>query len=576
MPPQPIPTNDPAALRRRAEARLGNQQQGPRSKAGEEKSAADAARQLHELEVHQIELEMQNEELAAAREKLEALLEQYTDLFDFAPVGYLTLDSAGAVREANLAVASLLGVARSTFVSRPFTPHIFPADRPVFDAFLQRVFGGQSREECELRLLTEGKLPVEVRLEAIVFESGQACRVSVADLTARKRAEADRLILNTLESTRILAGGIAHDFNNLLTVILLNLELAQRLTPPGGELALCLAEAQQSSLLASSLTAQLVTFAQGGDPIRKPMVLAEFLRESVRPALSGSAVRCEFSLAEDLWGAEVDAAQLGQVLRNLILNAREAMPQGGVVFVRAENVVLRAQEQASLPAGEYVRVTIADQGAGIKPDVLPKIFDPYFSTKQRGEQKGMGLGLTICHAVVQKHGGALAVKSEVGIGTTFQLYLPALRMLSAAAKVPAPRSVPLSGRVLVLEDDEAVRKTVGLALWGLGYAVELTEEGHRTVEAYRKAQGLGRPFDVVLLDLTVPGGMGGAETLQKLLPLDPTVKAIVMSGHLHHPVMLEPERHGFKVALAKPFEFEALRELLSRVRGEPPASKPTP
>ena len=251
-------------------------------------------------------------------------------------------------------------------------------------------------------------------MEAVAFESGQACRVAVTDITARKRAEADRLILNKLESTGILAGGIAHDFNNLLTVILLNLELAQTLNPSDDKLALHLAEAKETCLLASSLTAQLLTFAKGGAPIRKAMLLSGVIQESVRPALSGSKVRCEFSLAEDLWLAEVDAGQIGQVIRGMVLNAREAMPQGGVVYVRAENVVLSAQEQPSLPAGEYVRVSIADQGAGIAKEVLPKIFDPYFSTKQRGDQKGMGLGLTICHAVVQKHGGAIAVKSEVG------------------------------------------------------------------------------------------------------------------------------------------------------------------
>ena len=195
--------------------------------------------------------------------------------------------------------------------------------------------------------------------------SGRECRAVVTDITEHKRAEEDRLILNKLESTGILAGGIAHDFNNLLTVILLNLDLAQALIPPGEELAHLLEEAKQAALTSGGLTQQLITFAKGGAPVRKPTRLSGVIQESVRLALSGSRVRCEFSLAEDLWLAEVDAGQIGQVIRNLVLNAREAMPEGGVISVRAENVVLGPHEHPSLPPGDYVRVSIADQGGGI-------------------------------------------------------------------------------------------------------------------------------------------------------------------------------------------------------------------
>jgi len=244
------------------------------------------------------------------------------------------------------------------------------------------------------------------------------------------------------------------------------------------------------------------------------------------------------------------------------------MPQGGAVFVRGENVVLSAQEQPSLPAGEYVRVSIADQGAGIAKDVLPKIFDPYFSTKQRGKQRGMGLGLTICHAVVQKHGGAIAVESAVGVGTTFHIHLPAARNLSGGEKASVPARVPQHGRVLVMDDEEAVRKVLGLTLWGMSHAVDLAEDGQMAVELFKKAKSLGRHFDVVILDLTVRGGMGGLETIQALLKIDPTVKAIAMSGYMHDPVILEPECHGFKGALAKPFDVGTLQEILSRVMGQ--------
>jgi signal transduction histidine kinase/ActR/RegA family two-component response regulator len=573
---QPLMTE----LYRRAQARLRKQRKGQRSKVGDQKSEAGTVRVLHELQVHQVELEMQNEELKEARDKMEALLEKYTDLYDFAPVG--------VIRETNLAGASLLGIARSALVDRRFGLFVSPADRPVFNAFIEKVFESGAREECDVSLLMKGRPPLDVGMEAIAFESGQTCRVAVTDITERKRVEADRLILNKLESTGILAGGLAHDFNNLLTVILLDLELVQTLTPAGGDLAQLLAEARKAAVTASSLTQQLITFAKGGTPVRKPTRLAGVIQESVRLALSGSNVRCEFSLAEDLWAAEVDAGQLGQVFRNVALNAREAMPQGGVVFVRAGNVVLNYHEQFSLSPGEYVRVSIADQGVGVAKDVLPKIFDPYFSTKQGGKQRGMGLGLTICHAVVQKHEGAITVESEVGVGTTFHIYLPSAReiggadaagqaggvisqaktrQLSGGEKAAVPAGVSRPGLVLLMEDEEAVKTVVGLTLRGMGHEVELAENGQMAIEVYKKAQSLGRHFDVVLLDLTVRGGMGGQETIQALLKIDPAMKAIAMSGYAHDPVILEPERHGFKGALAKPFEGDKLQEIISRVMG---------
>jgi PAS domain S-box-containing protein len=565
---RPKISDDPAELRRRAEMRLS----GKQTKTSPNRIHADSERQVHELEVHQIELEMQNEELREAREAMEALLEKYTDLYDFAPVGYLTLDQQGVICEANLAGASLLGMARSALMNRRFGHFVSSADLPNFDTFLQKAFSSKVRQGCDVTLKVEGRPPLEVELETIAFESGQACRMAVTDITQRKRAEADRLILNKLESTGILAGGLAHDFNNLLTVILLNLELAQRLNLPDEKLACYLDDAMEACSAAGSLTAQLVTFAKGGAPVRKAMLLSGLIQESVQPALSGSNVRCEFSLAEDLWAAEADAGQIAQVIRSLALNAREAMPEGGMVLVRAENAVLTIQEQPSLAEGEYVRISIADQGTGIAKDVLPKIFDPYFSTKHRGDQKGMGLGLTICHAVVQKHGGAIAVKSEVGVGATFDIYLPAAGRLISGEKTSAPAGVMRHGRVLVMDDEEGIRMGLSLTLRGLGHEVDLAENGQAAIEAFKKAKRLCQQFDVVILDLTIREGMGGQETIQELLKIDPDAKAIAISGYVNSPVILEPERHGFKAAMPKPFDVDTLQEILARVMG----SKTTP
>jgi PAS domain S-box-containing protein len=563
MQTKPPPSPDAAELRRCAEERLRKQH----PETGRARTETDTQRLVHELQVHQIELEMQNDELQHARNEMEVGLEKYSDLYDFAPVGYLTLDREGTIQEANLTAASLLGIERSRLLKRRLGHSFSTADLPVFTAFLTKVFESKVRQFCEVTLLREGKPPVEVRIEAAVAASGRECRAAVADITERKRAEMDRLILGKLESTGILAGGIAHDFNNLLTVIFLDLELAQALTPPGEELAHCLEEAKNTDLTACGLTQQLIAFAKGGAPVRKPTRLSGVIQESVRPALSGSRVRCEFSLADDLWLAEVDAGQIGQVIRNMALNAREAMPEGGAISVLAENVVLGSAENPSLPPGDYVRVSIADRGGGIAKEALPKIFDPYFSTKQRGDQKGMGLGLTICHTIVQKHGGAIAVESEVGGGTTFHIHLPACRKLLGEEKVSVPKILPRPGRILVTDDEEGVRKVIGVSLQRMGHEVELVEDGQRAVEVYGSAKGQGRPFDAVILDLTIRGGMGGQEAIQALLKIDPTVKAIVMSGYANDPVVLEPERHGFKGVLAKPFDSDRLRKVLARVMG---------
>jgi PAS domain S-box-containing protein len=554
---------DAGSLRRRAEERLRE----PQSESGQARTEADTQHLVHELQVHQIELEMQNEELQKARDEMEAGLEKFSDLYDFAPVGYLTLDREGTVLEANLTSASLLGIERSRLVKRRFGSCVSASELPAFNTFLAQVFERRTRAFCEVTLLKKGKPQIELRLEAAVAASGRECRAVLADITERKRAEEDRLILNRLESTAILVGGIAHDFNNLLTMILLNLELAETLIPPGEELANVLEQAKQAARTSGGLIQQLLIFASGGAPIRKPTRLAELIEASVRLAVGGSRLRCDFSLAEDLWPTEVDPGQTGQVFRNLALNAREAMPEGGTISVRAENVVLGPHEHPSLPPGDYVRVSITDRGGGISKDVLPRIFDPYFSTKLRGAQKGMGLGLAICHAVIQSHGGAITVQSEPGVGTTFHLLLPASRKPLQPEKASVPAGVLRHERILVMDDEEVVRKLVRRLLQQMGYEVELVEDGQRAVGAYESAKGQGRPFDAVILDLTVRAGVGGKETIRELLKIDRAVKAIVMSGYANDPVVLEPERYGFKGVLTKPFDRQSLWKVLARVLG---------
>jgi PAS domain S-box-containing protein len=550
-------------LRRLAEARLS--QQPPA--ADPARREADTQRLMHELQVHQIELELQNVELRHTKDELEAQLEKYSDLYDFAPVGYLTLDREGLICDANLTCASLLGLPRSRLVGSSFGLCVSAEGQATFRTCLRRVFETKTREVCELPLLKPGKPGFVARLEALATASGGVCRAVVTDITEQKRAEADRLILSKLESTGILAGGIAHDFNNLLATILLSLDLARETAGSGESLARSLADATRAAMQARGLTQQLITFARGGAPVRKPIRLDGVLRESTRLALSGSRVRCEFCLAEDLRLVEADEGQLGQVIRNLVLNAREAMPQGGTMSIRAENLPLDAHDIRTLPPGEYVRISVTDPGAGIARELVPRIFDAYFSTKTRGEQKGMGLGLTICHAIMQKHDGAITVESEEGKGTTFRLYLPAVR---AAFPKENPLARPVRsrpGHILVMEDEDGLRQVLGFLLRRMGHEVTLVADGWKAVAAFASAQELGHPYEAVILDLTVQGGMGGVEAVQALLELDPALKAVVMSGYANDPVLLDPAQYGFKAGLTKPFDQGQLEAVCSRLLG---------
>jgi len=561
-----------AECRRQAEARWQDRQ----AASPPPPTDADAQRLVHELEVHQIELEMQNAELLQVRSELETALEKFTELYDFAPVGYLTLNREGMIQGANLAAAEMLGVTRSALANRQVDRFITPATRPVFVGFLTRVYTSNTRERCEVALLVEGKAPLEVELEAIASGSGPECRVALTDITDRKRSAEDRLILSKLESTGILAGGIAHDFNNLLTALILNLDMAKLLAPADDEQARYLAQAKATAFLARGLTQQLLAFSKGSALNRKAIRLPGVIQDAARLALSGANVQCDFAIASDLWPVLADEGQIGQVLRNLVLNAREAMPAGGLISVRAENVVQRSSEMPELPAGGFVKVSITDRGTGISREDLPRIFDPYFSTKQRGEQKGMGLGLTICHMVLQKHGGAIAVQTVPGKGTTFDLYLPVATTPAGIDAAAQPRDPRACRKLLVMDDETSVREVFGQTLRSMGHEVELVENGQLAVGAFEMAIHGGSPFDAVFLDLTVRNGMGGWETIEALRQIDPQVKAIVMSGYPDDPIVEEHHRYGFASALVKPFSLEKLREVLAQVLGREPDGKAAP
>jgi PAS domain S-box-containing protein len=385
----------------------------------------------------------------------------------------------------------------------------------------------------------------------------------VRDISGRKKAEEELRKIERLESLGVLAGGIAHDFNNLLTGILGNLSLAQM--GKGEDSEEILEEAKQASIQAKNLTQQLLTFSKGGEPIKGKVNVGEIIRKSAEFSLHGSNVKCEFRFARDLWETEVDKGQMAQVIDNLVINAKQAMPKGGKIRIKAENFILDENKSLPIPKDKYIKITLQDEGIGVPEEYLPKIFDPYFSTKQEGS----GLGLATVYSVIQKHGGHITVESQAGIGTSFCIYLPAIKEKKAKEIKEEKPKKPLSGagKILIMDDEKIVRKAVGGMLQRLGYTVESAEKGEEAISIYKKAMESGEPFDAVILDLTVPGGMGGKDTIDKLLRVDPEVKAIVSSGYSTDPIMANHEKYGFKAVVAKPFDLKDLNETIKKVLG---------
>jgi signal transduction histidine kinase/CheY-like chemotaxis protein len=425
--------------------------------------------------------------------------------------------------------------------------------------------------DLELEVVTARGKRIHVRtIATLTVLEGKLKRVhgAIQDITDRKRAEQDRLILSKLESTGMLAGGIAHDFNNLLTVIVLNLGLAQRSAISPTESQRRLGEAAQAALAAQRLTQQLITFARGGAPVRQTVDLARIARESTELALSGSNVRAEFTLPPTLGPLAGDPGQLGQLVHNLVLNAREAMPEGGVVRIHGEQTQLPAGHASGLPGGDTLHLSVSDEGGGVPEDVKPRIFDPYFSTKGRGVQKGMGLGLTICHSVAKQHGGAITMENHPGLGATFHLWLPPGTAGQPETPPPATEAALPTGplRILVMDDEPGIRDTMRTTLDYLGHRVEDAPDGETALRRYHEAVNRREPFDLVLLDLTVRDGMGGLETMRALQVIDPAVKAIVMSGYGQAGELQEHRAHGFHAALAKPFTVDSLRGVIERAR----------
>jgi PAS domain S-box-containing protein len=499
--------------------------------------------------------------------------ERFRIVFETADIGIALTDMEGAITRANPALCRFLLRSEAELVGARFDDLLAGSDRarPVVgrpgEAGSEPPRRGSERSYATPR---GGTVVGYTSVSWLADGEGRPFQAAVVvqDVTLRRKLEDEMSRVQKLESLSLLAGGIAHDFNNFLTAIVANIGLALQ---PRGDRVECLTAAQDAAMRARDVTRQLLTFAAGGAPVKTTASLLAVARAAAEFCLRGTAVTCDIREAPGLPLVDIDEGQMGQVFSNLFINAAEAMPAGGSIEVAADAVEVGAAPAPALAPGRYVRTTVTDHGAGISPDVLPRIFDPYFTTKSRGS----GLGLATVHSIVKRHGGHVEVRSEPSRGATFTIYLPASSAPASRASAAArPVVQSLDARVLVMDDDERLRRALVRILEGAGCRVLAVPDGEAALAAWSAALGSAHPFDVAILDLTVRGGLGGEETMRRLRAIDPSAVAIVSSGYFESPVMSRYADHGFAGVASKPYTVTELVQTLAQVLpGRAPAPR---
>ncbi len=504
------------------------------------------------------------EKLAEQKERLDVTLRSIGD-------GVITTDTGGRVVLLNRVAEQLTGWSQDMARGRPLA-EVFrtvseDSGRPCPDAVQQVMTGSASTcQEHQVLLIARdaSRRNISHSGAPILDSQGRSMGVVLVfrDITRQLLLEAEVIRSKKLESLGVLAGGIAHDFNNILTAILGNLSLIEVALGRDPDTVRDMArQGRKAALRARDLVRQLQTFAKGGEPVRGAAAIDEIIRESADFVLRGSKVACTYHFPPDLWFADIDASQISQVIQNLVINAKQAMPGGGRLEITCANVSKKPDDPLPLAEGLYIRVTVRDQGAGMSADTLGRIFDPYFTTKETGH----GLGLAICHSIIRRHGGCITVTSEAGRGTEFTFYVRATRKGPARGTAATAGDGPACGRILVMDDDPLVGESTRRMLEHLGYQVTLVADGRDAVARYRQAREEARPFSLVIVDLTVPGGMGGEETAGALRRLDPAARVLVTSGYFDNPVLANFRDHGFAGVLVKPFHVAELASALDRI-----------
>ncbi len=492
-------------------------------------------------------------------------------MLDSVDEGFIVVDRDYRILTANRAYCDQAGRSADGIIGQ-HCYEIWGGDVPCYergeDCAVRRVFEtGKVNAAAHLRKDARGNfIHLETKAFPVTAASGEVISAieTVNDITEKHLLQEERLKTQKLESIGRLAGGIAHDFNNLLQAVFGQLSLAKLSAHDPDKVVEMLDQAQVALSLSVNLTTQLLTFAKGGKPVKKRLDLRPVIESAARFALSGSRTGCRLALPDGLWPAEADDGQLAQVIHNIVLNASEAMPDGGTVEVSASNVELAAGSRPAHPdGGKFVRIAITDSGMGIPQSDLSRVFDPYFTTKK----KGTGLGLATSYSIVKNHGGSIEVLSERDRGTSFVIYIPALEPEPRDA-LPRPSTTAQQtreGRILVMDDEAMVRTVAREMLKSLGHDVELAAHGEEAVEKHRQARASGRPFDLLILDLTVRGGMGGQEALRRIKEVEPDVAAVVSSGYSDDPVLSEYRSYGFIGLLSKPYSFDDLKDCLGKI-----------
>ena len=684
-------------LRLRAETRLSLLQ------PGETAVVADDTMQkvLHDLHVHQIELEMQNEELREARQDAERSRDRFMSLYHSAPVGYVVTDANGMIVQANRTFSQMVDHDLAALVHQPLSRLIHTGDQAVFFSRFRAFYNNPAGKRLEIRLVTSGGRTVHAAMEgrrtdpdgvsnsagetpqrllitisditqkmaaekaiirakqqweqtfdavpdliAILDDRSAVVRVNQAlakrlgttpqacvgkhcfeifhdekappttcihqqflstgvaveresfsrklkgdfltsvspyhaddrgqrwcihisrDVTDRKRAEKELLKLRNLESIGMLAGGIAHDFNNILMALVGNIELA-KFGIDDDETRRYLDGALNAAFRARDLANRLLTFAKGGNPHLQSTEIGDLLEATLQLSLCGTNVTHRLILADDLPSVIVDDAQIKSAFQHIITNAREAMPWGGQLTVSVRTATLNGGSGAAMTPGRCLRIDFTDEGEGILPSHIERVFDPYFTTKQMGSRKGMGLGLAICHSIVSRHNGHITIQSEKNHGSTVTVYLPISRRPAkpTAGSVPANASgrSRLNRRLLIMEDEESIWDVLRPVLRRMDCDVDFAPDGETAIRLYRQVMETETPYALLILDLTVRGGMGATEVIRHLQALDPHVRAAVFSGYGTSPVFTDFRRFGFVGALQKPIQVETFRTFVEKL-----------
>ncbi len=560
-----------SGLRKRAEELLST-----RGSGGAFIASDGAGALIHELQTHQIELELQNEELRRSQLRLTEARARYAELYDFAPVGYLTVGGEGRIRKANLTLGEMLGRDRRELLERPFTDLIAEEDQDVYYLFRRSLLASGKRKRCELGLRRGGGDVLEVQLESVVVPDmdgeGGRFRMAVTDISERKTAEREKERLEErlrhsakMEAVGQLAGGIAHDFNNVLGIIIGNVELAQDDVPERDPVFRHLDEIKKAGMRAADIVRQLLNFGRKSPRKPVPVDMVALVEEGL--GMLRSSIPSSIEMVRSIRSPDAvilgDRTQMDQVLINLCINSAHAVERtGGRIEITVDTATLDDACPglwSALSPGDYAVLTVADSGPGIDPAILDRIFDPYFTTKDVG--KGVGMGLAVVHGIVEKHGGAVRVENRPGGGAAFCLAFPRIAGVPAP---PPPAREEISGggeRILFVDDERAVVKVAHRSLTRLGYSVKTVSDPHGALALFRAAPG---DFDLVITDLTMPG-MTGIALFEKLKAVRRDIPVVVCSGHGHMIDGKKALKVGIAAVLPKPLERKEMARAIRRV-----------